>query len=471
MKRFLLILILSVCFSSVRATIWMPSIFSDNMVLQQKSEVMLWGWSTGASEELVIEVSWMDQPLKTRAFQGNWSVMIPTPEAGGPFTITVSGHEKIVLENVLIGEVWLLSGQSNMEWPARAGIEGGEEAITGADHPNLRFFQVPRHRAEHPQQDTYGQWEVSTPETMQRFSAVGYFFARNLQEHMDVPVGLIGSYWGGSSVEVWMPKDLIEGSPELREQVGKMSEPPCCPQKTVGELYNAMIHPLKNYPIAGTLWYQGESNRQNAFSYYITFPLMIETWREKWGSSFPFYFVQLAPFRYSRQDSLAAAVVRDAQLSTLRNVSNTGMVVTNDIGNLTDIHPRNKKEVGRRLALWALAKSYGVKDLEYSGPLYRDMEVNKDRVTLHFDHVGDGLVARGGGELTGFYVAGSDQKFHPARAKIKGSTIEVRSKEVKDPVAVRFAFFDTALHNLFNSAGLPASPFRTDDWDIALPNQ
>ncbi len=463
--RILLISLLCLVAANVEARLWMPSVFADHMVLQQNSEVKLWGWSTAAQEELTIKASWMNEAVKVKVFQGNWSVEISTPEAGGPFTIRVSGHETLEFTDVLIGEVWLLSGQSNMEWSANAGIDNAEEEILNANDSNIRFFTVPRHRSEFPQDDTYGEWEVCTPETMRRFSAAGYFFAREIRKHKDVPIGLIGSYWGGSSVETWMKEGLINSMPELSEKASNLGKPGCCPQHTVGELYNAMIHPLTSFPVAGALWYQGETNRQNPFTYYITFPLMIESWREEWGYSFPFYFVQLAPYKYSENDTISAAIVRDAQLSTMLNLKNAGMVVTNDIGNVSDIHPRNKQEVGRRLALWALARDYGINDIEYSGPVYQSMEVDKSKIIIRFSHVADGLTAKGK-ELTHFYIAGSDQVFHPAKAKISGNTVVVRSPEVTEPVAVRFAFSDTAEPNLFNSAGLPASAFRTDDWEI-----
>lgn len=467
MKNTLFTLVLaSLLAMNAQAKIWIPSVFSDNMVLQQQSDAMLWGWTSRSAEELTIEASWLDQPLKVKAFQGKWSVELPTPEAGGPFTITIRGHEEIELRNVMIGEVWLLSGQSNMQWSARSGILNAEEEIRAANQPGIRLFQVPHHRADFAQEDSYGTWEVCTPETMETFSAIGYFFARQLQEQLNVPVGLIGSYWGGTSVETWIPKELIEASEELSQSARSLAQPACCPQQAVGELYNAMIHPLINYNIAGVLWYQGESNRQNPETYDTTFPMLIRSWRDAWQADFPFYFAQIAPFRYTNDSAVAAALVQEAQLKTMLKVPNTGMVVTNDIANLEDIHPKNKQEAGRRLALWALARSYGMKDLVHSGPVYREMEVDGNRIILHFDHTGSGLEARDGA-LREFYIAGEDKVFYPAKARIRGNSVEVRSAEVKNPVAVRFAFSDTAIHNLFNAEGLPASPFRTDDWEIS----
>nr|WP_299383952.1 sialate O-acetylesterase [Allomuricauda sp.] len=466
MKRILLPLLLLLAHLGF-AKIWTPSIISDNMVLQQQSTVTIWGWTTSTGETLTITGSWNNEGVTAKAHQGVWSAQLQTPTAGGPFTLTIEGHEKLLISNVLIGEVWIASGQSNMQWTPNMGLDNSEEEIQNSNYPEIRFFQVPQRKSSSPQDDTPGEWSASSPETMQNFSSVAYFFGRKLHKNLSVPVGLISSNWGGTPVEVWIPEALIQKDKELAHAAKQLSEFEWWP-KNPAETYNAMIHPLVNYNIAGAIWYQGESNRVNAHSYYKSFPLLISSWRELWQKDFPFYFAQIAPFTYEKdKKDIKAAVVRDAQLQTMLSVPQTGMAVTNDIGNLTDIHPTNKQEVGRRLALWALAKTYGVKDVTFSGPVYRSMEIKKNKIVLSFDHAADGITAKGK-TLNEFYVAGADKQFHLAKAKIQGNTIVVSSSQVKKPVAVRFAFYDKALPNLFNSAGLPASAFRTDDWDISL---
>jgi len=465
MKRFIFLIIYVLLFSTVaEAKIWLPSIFSDNMVLQQKSEAMIWGWTTSPSEKITISGSWNNDLVTIKAYQGVWSVKLPTPAAGGPFEVTIMGHDTLLLHNVMIGEVWICSGQSNMEMTPEWGLFNREEEIKNAKYPEMRFFMIPRHKANAPQDDTPGYWTECTPETMLHFSSTGYFFGRELIKTLHVPVGLVYSTWGGTPVEVWIKEGLIMNDPELEAAVKKLKDGSGRPTKP-GSAYNAMIHPLIPYNIAGVIWYQGESNRHNAWSYYRSFPLLITSWREEWKKEFPFYYVQIAPFRYQGRDSLGAAVVRDAQLKTLSVVPHTGMAVTMDIGDLTDIHPKNKQEVGRRLALWTLAKDYNITGIKYSGPLYKSMEIKGKKAIIYFDHSDGGLVKKGK-ELTDFYIAGKDRIFYPAKAKIKGNTVEVYNINVKEPVAVRFAFYDAAQPNLFNKAGLPASPFRTDNWKI-----
>lgn len=466
MKKIILFIIVFLFFNLSYATIWLPSILSDNMVLQQESNVTIWGWTTSTSEEIMVYGSWNNEKITAKANQGIWSLQLPTPKSGGTYTVTIEGHEKLVLKNVLIGEVWLGSGQSNMEWTPPQGLTNAEEEIKNANYPDIRFFQVDKHLASYPQDNTPGSWVICTPETMQNFSSVAYFFGRKLHLDLSIPIGLINSSWGGTPIEPWIKKDLIENNSELLLAATKIIDYPWWP-KNPGEAYNSMIHPLTKFNIAGVIWYQGESNRDNAFSYYESFPLMIHSWREEWGKELPFYFVQIAPFTYDTSKNIDAAVVRDAQLNTMLTIPNTGMAVTNDIGDLKNIHPINKQEVGRRLALWALAKTYGVKDLEFSGPMYKSMEILKGKISISFDHIDKGLRKKGD-LLNEFLIAGEDKIFYEGNAKIVGNTVVVSSSKVKHPVAVRFAFTNTALPNLFNSSALPAAAFRTDTWKIEL---
>ena len=464
----LIIAVLLLCCHLSYAKIWLPSYLSDNMVLQRNASATISGWSTDtySNEEITVIGSWNQTPVSTNTDQGKWSLSLPTPEAGGPYSITIRGHEVITIQNIMIGEVWICSGQSNMEWTPLQGLNNAEEEIQQADYPNIRFFFLPKHQSSTPQDNTPGHWASCSPETMQHFSSVGYFFGRNLHLELDIPIGLVYTNWGGTPIETWIKKDFIDNHPELKTAATKLKRFNGWPHAP-GVTYNAMIHPLLKMNIAGVIWYQGESNRANPFSYYQSFPLLINSWRKAWNLNFPFYFVQIAPYKYDAEDPFDAAIVRDAQLFTSRTVPKTGMVVTNDIGNLEDIHPSEKKKVGERLALWALADTYQEKNIIPSGPIFSSMSIEDSTAIIHFEYTGEGLQQKGD-KLREFWIAGIDEKFHPATATIVGDVVHVHSPKVKNPIAVRFAFSNTALPNLFNSAGLPASAFRTDNWAIEL---
>ncbi|MDO5979589.1 sialate O-acetylesterase [Flavivirga spongiicola] len=464
LRKIVLAYVFFLCCLNAQAKIWLPSVLSDNMVLQQNSEATIWGWTTRANEKISVTGSWDNIKITVEAYQGTWSLKLPTPKAGGPFTVTIEGHEKIILTNVLIGEVWICSGQSNMEWTPLHGLDNAEKEIANATYSNIRFFSVPKHISKYPQDDSFGEWVESAPETMKNFSSVGYFFGRRLHKDLNVPVGLINSSWGGTNVEVWIPEEVIQQKKELVKSIDRIPENVWRPRNEA-LAYNAMIHPLINFDVAGAIWYQGESNRVNAEYYHQAFSMMINSWRKDWKKEFPFYFVEIAPYNYNSETNLEAAYVREAQLKTMQTVENTGMAVTNDIGNLKDIHPTNKQEVGRRLALWALAKTYGVKDIAYSGPIYKSLKIEKSKAIVTFDFTGKGLEVKGK-EVKEFFIAGADKKFYPAKVKVYGNRVELKSKKVKKPVAVRFAFTETALPNLYNSHGLPAAAFRTDDWGV-----
>jgi len=637
--------------SGLWAEVTLPAVFGDNMVLQQGREVTIWGWAD-PQEKITIDCNWRQRGWVTSGDNaGKWTIKIDPPEVGGPYKMTISGKNLIEINNILGGEVWLCSGQSNMEWPVAAAANA-EREIKESNYPQIRLFTVARKAAAESQADCTGSWSVCGEQTVADFSAVGYFFGRELHEQLKVPIGLINSSWGGTPAEAWTneswlmkladfrPKieqlkynheHLTEVQEEYQKQmdqwrqkltelddglrggglgwaapeyddtgwsvitlpgvyadvglgdfdgavwfrkevsvpqdwvgkelmmelgaiddmditwfngikVGGYEKPgywqmprkyqvPASAVKTgkniivvrvmdtggvggftgkpgqliltsgggenesiglagawrykvgldmknqppqplppmlmtnnpnaPGSLYNGMIAPLVPYGIAGVIWYQGESNAARAYQYRELFPTMICCWRQVWGrGDFPFYFVQIAPFRYG--EPLIAAELREAQLMTL-SLPNTGMAVTMDIGDPADIHPKNKQEVGRRLALWALAQTYRREGLVYSGPLYKEMKVEGDKIILSFTHTGGGLVARGG-PLSHFVIAGEDKKFYPASATIEGETVVVHSDEVAKPAAVRYGWDNEAMPNLFNKEGLPALSFRTDDW-------
>lgn len=449
------------------AQIRLPAFISSHMVLQQKFDAPLWGWSD-PGEKVRVRVSWNDESYRVRADEnGKWMVRVPTPAAGGPYTVTIDDS---LLSDVMIGEVWICSGQSNMQWPLSQTVNA-EEEIAAADHPDIRLFYAARAFSPEPLHDVYGAWSACTPRSAETFSAVAYYFGKELYQELNVPIGLIHTSWGGTPAEAWTRNDVLKAHADLRIYLDRFARkvaatgPGILPrnQNSPSSLYNAMLHPFIPYGIQGAIWYQGEANRLDAGIYETLFPAMIENWRQDWGEGdFPFYFVQLAPYSYATP--LVGAALRDAQRKSLR-VANTGMAVTMDIGNPDNIHPRNKQDVGKRLAFWALAHTYGRSSLVFSGPLYRSLKKEKNRIRLFFDHTGGGLVASGG-DLTDFEIAGNDREFIPAEARIDGSSIIVLSDSVQDPLAVRYAFHNADEPNLFNAEGLPASSFRTDNWPI-----
>jgi sialate O-acetylesterase len=500
----LTVVLLLIGAGTVFADIKLPAIIGDNMVLQQGEKVAIWGWAD-PGEEVMVGVSWRSMKWAVTADEdGKWSFKMASPKVGGPYKMTLTGKNSITIKNILVGEVWVASGQSNMQFAVRQ-ANNAEQEIAEANYPKIRLFYVKRTVADEPQSDCEGSWVECSPETVPGFSAVAYFFGRDLYKELDVPVGLIHTSWGGTPAEAWTRRGVLEAMPEcapilkryadavenypkaMEEYEQKLAEwkeaaekakadgtnPPRRPREPFGPghphtpsgLYNAMIAPLIPYGIAGAIWYQGESNAGRAYQYRTLFPAMIKNWRKDWGlGQFPFLFVQLANFMQTKPEpgDSAWAELREAQLMTL-SLPNTGMAVIIDIGEADNIHPKNKQDVGKRLALWALAKTYG-KKLVYSGPIYKSMKVDGNSIVLSFDHVGGGLVAKGGEELKGFAIAGADKKFVWADAKIEGDTVVVSSEKVAEPVAVRYAWADNPVCNLYNKEDLPASPFRTDDW-------
>lgn len=448
---------------SANAYLRIPDIFSDNMVLQQQTMIHFHGWSDPLQKISVI-ASWNGDTLKTTTLSDAiWTVDLQTPKAGGPYQVTVIGDSTIAIQNVLIGDIWICTGQSNMEFSADWHKNYYKEEVAKANHPEIRFFHIQKLSAPYPQQEVKGKWEVCTPQTMHSFSAAGYFFGRDINENIHQPVGLIESCWGGTPVQSWTPIEVFNNSEKLATSAAMLTPVPWCPIRPA-VTYNAMIAPITGFPIKGAIWYQGEANTTNPDTYEETFSAMIHSWRELWKEDFPFYFVQIAPYNYGAGDK--GALVREQQLQTYRLVPNTGMVVITDItGDTNNIHPKDKINVGKRLAAWALANTYGKENIQYSGPLYRSMNVKGNKAVVYFDFSKEGLIKKGN-QLTDFMIAGDDHHFIPATATIEDSTVIVSSPEVQHPTAVRMGFTNTAIPNLFNKAGLPASTFRTDDWEL-----
>lgn len=507
LKRFHVYTFLIVaCFfakQQLNAKLLLPKLIGDNMVLQQKTKVKIWG-EADANSIVSINASWLKKDATVKAdSNGKWITDIKTPVAGGPYYMTISNaDETIKIGNVLIGEVWFCSGQSNMEFPLgktqkywHTGVFDYERHVAKADYPNIHFFTVTKKTSTIPLDTVGGEWEVCTPVTVNDFSAVAYFFARKLYLSINIPIGLIHSSWGGTPAESWTRRSAIVNDSTYKrifereakvlrdydpnvynEYVRKTAEwkkgvdngtitgkaakrgpgEPWGPlhSKMPGVLYNGMVAPVIPYTIKGAIWYQGESNNDDTEVYKSLFPAMINNWRYDWKQGdFPFYFVQIAS-HYRMKPEL-----REAQLETLNKVKNTGIAVSLDVGDEKDIHPRNKQPVGERLALWALANDYGMKVNEYSGPMLKKVQVENDKMVLSFTHVGGGLVAKND-SLNLFEIAGADKKFVKAEAVIKGKKIEVMAPEVKKPVYVRYAWSNYMIPDLFNKEGLPASSFR-----------
>ena len=484
------------------AEVKLPSVIADNMVLQRGMKIPIWGTASPGEEVTVTLNGKSAREIADK--DGRWMVKLPKQKAGGPFELQVAGSNAITLKNVLIGEVWVCSGQSNMAWTVRNSNNPDEE-IANAKHPMIRLFTVPRLSTPEPKTDVEADWQVCTPETIPNFSAVAYFFGRKLHQDLGVAVGLINTSYGGTPTEAWTRYDVLQSeaaaapiveryatSVKNQEQIqkqfqerlaswreaaakarGEGTRVPRRPRAPYGPghshapggLYNAMIAPLLPYAIRGAIWYQGESNASRAYQYRTLFPLMIRNWRHDWGQGkFPFYWVQLANFRARKDDPGDSdwAELREAQSMALK-LKNTGEAVIIDIGEAGNIHPRNKQDVGKRLAVWALAKNYR-RHVVRSGPRYDSMTVEGNRIRLTFKHVAGGVTAKGGLMLEGFAIAGQDRKFVWASARIEGDTIVVWSSQVLDPASVRYAWADNPVCNLYNQAGLPASPFRTDRW-------
>jgi len=498
-RRILAVLALAAaaCFAGpqARGDVKPHALFSDGMVLQQGMKCPIWG-TAEPGEQVSVSYDIVKNFARSAAAaavnadkNGKWKVTLQfSPElAGGPYTLTIKGKNTITIKDVYVGEVWVCSGQSNMEMRLRD-CHNPQETIKNAKNPQIRLFTVPKHPSDKAVHGFKGdpKWLECNADTVPNFSGVAYYFGRDLQKARHVPVGLIHTSWGGTRAEAWTSRPVLESHEEwknesvkyhqdaakykeaakdAKENGGKAPNNPTH-ANSPSALYNGMIAPLIPYAIKGAIWYQGESNAGQAYRYRKLFPTMIQNWRDDWKEGdFPFLFVQLAPWiaRGDKSDRTWAEL-REAQLLTTQNLKNTGMAVITDVGDAIDIHPKKKEPVGARLARAALALAYGEK-IEYAGPVYDRLKIEGDKAILSFTHIGKGLEMKGE-TLQGFTVAGTDQVFHPAMAEIKGDKVVVRSDKVANPVAVRYGWSNNPTVNLWNKDGLPATPFRTDDFPM-----
>ena len=493
----------------VQAEVRLPKIFGSNMVLQRGQDVPVWGWAD-AGEQITVSIG--DASATAKAGKdGAWKLALPSMDAGGPHVVTVKGSNTLTLENVLVGEVWVCSGQSNMQWAVEQSDDGDLEKLT-AKFPGIRLITVPQVGTQEPQNDFGGDgWQECSPETVGQFSGVGYFFGRQLHQTLGVPIGLIDNAWGGSACEAWVRRDALEADKqygglmerwveteqtydhakamanyeaarvtwqervkEARANGKSVPQPPRAPRNPlVGQhrpanLYNGVLKPIIGYGIRGAIWYQGESNAGRAYQYRNLFPLMIQQWRDEWNQGdFPFYWVQLADYLDEvdgPQDS-AWAELREAQTMTQSKLPNTGQAVITDLGESHDIHPKDKQNVAKRLARWALARDYGYESLPYRSPEYKSHEVDGNRIVVTMDTFGSGLDTFDIRTPIGFTVAGEDHVFVAAKAQIIGTNqIAIWSDEVATPAAARYAWSNNPIANVQSREGLPATPFRTDDW-------
>jgi sialate O-acetylesterase len=500
---FLIVVLWVAMAARVRAEIRLPGFVSDHMVLQIGAPIRLWGWADSGEE---VRASCGGNHVKTFADEsGQWVLRLPPCKTGEPFSITIKGKNTVTIHDAVMGEVWLASGQSNMEWPL-AKADGAQEHAANSANDQIRLFTVPKLKADAPVEDVKAGWQLCAPSTVTNFSAVAYFFARDLQKARKVPVGIIHTSWGGSPAEAWMSErvlssnagyqreilDLYPSQFEAYRKAQMKWDEEAAAAKAEGraftnakprvawkpaELYNGMIAPLVHYPVKGAIWYQGESNAGRAYQYRTLMADLIRNWRHDWGQgNFTFLEVQLAPYippgpsgirpvlNLDQPTESTWAELREAQNIAASSVPNAGVAVITDVGEQTDIHPKKKEPVGARLALAARGIAYHER-LVYSGPTYKRLTIKGDRAVVSFDHVGGGLEARGG-ELKGFAICGEDRKWAWGKARIEGDTVVVTNPEISNPIAVRYGWADFPVVNLYNKEGLPASPFRTDNFEM-----
>lgn len=460
---------LLLCGMTAYGKIKLPSVIGSDMVLQQQSAVPLWG-NSSSNAAVRVTTSWDHKTYNTHAdAAGHWRVKVVTPRAGGPFEITFSDGTALTLKGILIGEVWVCSGQSNMEMPMEGFVNTpilhANDILMQADNPQLRLFHVRRAVSNTPLADCEGSWVVSSPENARSFSAVGFQFAQMLQHALHVPVGIIEAAWGGTPIEAWMTKNSLQAFTDIKipvegDTVKADRLRPIC-------LFNGMIAPVAGFSIKGFLWYQGEANVARAgshpYNYDKMMAAMIEAWRKLWQQdTLPFYYVQIAPWVY-RNNRDSVAYLRDAQRRAQQEIPRSGMVVSIDAGNEFTIHPPDKTIISKRLLYWALGDAYHKRGIAYRSPEYEDMQVKDSTAIIRFTDASQGFTSWDK-EISGFEVAGPDKVFYPAKARIFKKSIRVKSEQVAHPVAVRYAFKDWVTGNLYNTSGLPVGPFRTDHW-------
>ena len=443
------------------AQLRLPALVSSGMVLQQNDSVKLWGWA-GPDELVYVTTSWDNKKDSTRANQGaKWALKVKTPKTGGPYTIDIKTRNvTTTLDNVLVGEVWICSGQSNMDWSYYHGLRDVRAELPTCYNNNIRFFHILKTTSDYPQDDVKGNWEVCDSISLKRFSAVAYFFAKRVTQQLNVPVGLIHASWGGTPAETWVPDSYIEKNVDLKESANKLQTFRWWPS-AAGKAYNAMIAPVTNYNIAGALWYQGESNTGTNSTYHSLMVTLIDSWRSAWKKDFAFNLVQIAPFAYGNHN--IGALVQEAQWKLLTHPKTGVIVITDLVDNINDIHPANKHDVGLRLANWALVETYGVSGIAHKSPMFQSMVVVKDKAVITVQHAPNGLVCKEK-SISGFYISGDKEQWFPAEAKIEGNKITVWNKSVPKPSQVRFGFGNTIIGNVFSKEGLPMAPFRTDSW-------
>lgn len=467
-KLFVLnLFLLSIFYNISYAQITMPSVFSDNMVLQRESDVKFWGWAGRGSTVRVIP-SWSNDTLTIKASgHSKFEVLLKTPKAGGPYSIKIlNGRYQQVISNILIGEVWLASGQSNMEWNSFNKLQEMIDELPQADNNQIRLLHVNRHASFTAQENFSNKWEVSSPITANGFSAIGYFFAKKLQHELGIPIGIISSSVGGTTAEVWVPDTVVNNDARLAKDASQYTAVASRPHEP-GTLWNTMINPIVGYNLAGVIWYQGESNIRNYANYDLLMKKLVKTWREAWKQDLPFYYVQIAPNNYkSKPNKQLGSLLREQQVKLL-DLEGTGMVVVSDlVDDVNNIHPTQKREVANRLADLALVGVYKQAKVDYRSPVYKSHEIKNNKIIIDFDFVENGLMVKGNDGIIDLLLADDSKEFKPAEYQIKGNQLIVFNKDIKKPTAVRFSFKDTAISNLFSKTGLPVSPFRTDNWDL-----
>jgi len=465
MRYLLVLILLSFCSFKAFAQIRLPALFTDGMVLQQNTEAKIWG-SAAAKEHVRVKTSWNHRSYRVRADEsGHWHLRLSTPPAGGPYQIEISGNNHIILKDVLVGEVWVCSGQSNMDMPVKGYFNSpvlhSNEILLHSPNKNIRLFKVAKKTSDSPLDSLMGVWQQANPASVGNFSAVGYLFGRDLQAFLNVPVGIIQSTWGGTPIEAWMGTKALENVSQKHELKGGATS--TAVHQVPSHLYNGMIAPVTGYGIAGVLWYQGEQNRHNYEDYRWLLPEMVQSWRSGWGiGEWPFFYVEIAPMAYPEKQRHLVPLLREVQWKLASEIPNAGMAVSVDAGDIHNIHPAKKELIASRLLALALQRRYG-QVTPSSAPYFRSVIVEGNRLKVCFSNLQMGLSSFGK-NLTDFEIAGSDRVFHPAEAEIKDGEVIVCSEKVNQPVAVRYSFKDWVTGSLFGVTGFPVAPFRSDDW-------